>query len=139
MVRLSHGPIILVECFSSYKVDGIWFHIKTRNQGKATYNCSVYVKGIGEGDEAGGDYCYVLHEVLCLQFTSEPIQKLFFLIVSGSMQIYLRGCVILNLPSILRLIMPTATESLTHSYLLILQPNWCILNTSREYQKKTYW
>ena len=47
-VNLFHGPIMVVECFSAYKVNGFWFHTKVRNEGKATYNYGVYVKGVGE-------------------------------------------------------------------------------------------
>jgi len=64
---------MLVKCFCGYTADGIWFHTKARNQGKATYNCGVCIKGIGKGNEVGGDYYGVLYAVLCVEFTDEPI------------------------------------------------------------------
>ena len=75
LVNLSHGPLTVVECFSGYKVNGYRFHTKARNEGKATYNCGVCVKGVGEGDEVSGDYYGVLHEIVRVEFTGEPIKK----------------------------------------------------------------
>ena len=75
LVNLSYGPIMVVERFSRYKVNGYRFHTKGRNEGKAIYNCGVCVKGVGEGDEVSGDYYGILHEIIRVKFTSEPIKK----------------------------------------------------------------
>ena len=80
------------------------------------------VKGVSEGDEVSGDYYGILHKIIHVEFTGEPIKNVYFLIVSGLTRMFLGGYVILNLSHILRLIIPDITESLTHSYLLILQP-----------------
>jgi len=64
------------------------------------------------------------------------LKNVYFLIMSDLTQMFLGGCVILNLPHIPRLIIPDVTESLTHSYLLMLQPKWYMLSTLRGYQEK---
>ena len=56
LVNLSHGPTMVVECFFEYEVNSIRFHSKARNEGKATYNYGVCIKGVGKGDKVGGDY-----------------------------------------------------------------------------------
>ena len=66
---------MVVEYFSGYKINGYRFHTKARNEGKATCNCGVCVKGIGEGDEVSGDYYGILHEIIHFEFTGEPIKK----------------------------------------------------------------
>ena len=69
-VNLSHGPIMVVEYFSGYKVNGYRFHTKARNEGKATYNC-----GVCQRNEVSGDYYGILHEIIRVKFTGEPIKK----------------------------------------------------------------
>jgi len=75
LVNLSHGPLMVVECFSEYKVNGCRFYTKARNEGKTTYNCGVCVKGVGECDEVPGDNYGILHEIIRVEFTGEQIKK----------------------------------------------------------------
>ena len=66
---------MVVECFFGYKVNGYRFHTNARNEGKVTYNCGVCVKGVDEGDEVPRDYYGILHEIIRIEFTGEPIKK----------------------------------------------------------------
>jgi len=79
------------------------------------------VKRVGEGDEISGDYYSIFHEIIRVKFMGEPIKNVYFLIVSGSTQMFFKAYIILNLSLILRLIIIDVTESLTYLYLLILQ------------------
>ena len=56
-------------------VNGYRFHTTARNENKATYNCGVCVKGVGEGDEVSGNYYGILHQIIRVEFMGEPIKK----------------------------------------------------------------
>ena len=107
-----------------------------RLEGEARYNCGVCIKGVGEGDEVRGDYYGILHKIIRVEFMGEPIKKCVLFNCEWFDPDVHRGYVILNLPHILRLIIPDIIESLTYSYLLILQPEWYTLCTLRGYQEK---
>jgi len=66
---------MVVECFYGYKVNDCRFHTKAMNEGKATYNCGVCVKGVGKGDKVLGDYYVILHEIIRVEFMGKPIKK----------------------------------------------------------------
>jgi len=127
---------MVVECFPRYKVNGFRLHTKARNEGKATYNCSVCVKGVGDGDEVSWDYYGILHEVIRVEFTGEQIKKCVLFNCDWfdpNVHWGLRYPKFTPLP---RLIITNVIESLTHSYLLILQTKWYTLSTLRGYQEK---
>ena len=123
---------MVVKYFYRYKVNGYRFHTKARNEGKATYNCGVCVKGVGEGVKYQGIIMAYFMKLFMLNLRMSQLKNVYFLIVNGLTRMFLRGYIILNLPHILRLIISDVIESLTHSYLLILQPKWYILSTLRD-------
>jgi len=66
---------MVAEYFFGDKINGYRCHTKAMNEGKTTYNCGVCVKGVGEGDEVSGDYYSILHKIVRVEFTDEPIKK----------------------------------------------------------------